>query len=119
MRDQAISIAQVVGGGICVSASDGHRVHDAVRQAILKGQRAVISFSGVTRLTTAFLNAAIGQLYGEFPEELIRQHLAPVRDADDRQLRQLKLVVDRAKQFFADPDRSSKSFKSAFEVDDE
>jgi hypothetical protein len=119
MKERVIGIAHVVGGGICVSSSDGHKVHDAIVAAIEKNERIALSFSGVTRLTTAFLNAAVGQLYGEFTEEQIRRHLLPPIDADGRQLRQLKLVVDRAKQFFANPQQSKSAFRSAFETDDE
>lgn len=61
-----------------------------------------ISFFGITRMTTAFLNAAIGQLYGEFDESEIKSHLAPPVDFEDWHLRRLKMVVDRAKIYFAD-----------------
>lgn len=91
-------------GGVCVAASDGHKVHKVIYLEINKNNRVKISFSGVTRLTTAFLNAAVGQLYGEFSEETIRRHLAPPVDAEAWHLKRLKLVVDRAKVFFRDPE---------------
>ncbi|MBB3590879.1 hypothetical protein FHX08_001223 [Rhizobium sp. BK529] len=55
-------------------------------------------------MTTAFLNAAVGQLYGEFPPEEIRKKmLAPV-DAEAWHLARLKMVNDRAKQYFSNKD---------------
>lgn len=96
-----------------MSASDGHKVFDAIRSAIIAGDRAVISFSGITRLTTAFLNAAVGQLYGEFDEDAIRKHLAPPIDAEPWQLTRLKLVVDRAKVFFRQPQGVEDAFSRA------
>ena len=119
MREVALGISQIVQGGICVAADDGQRVYAAISEQIAKGRRVVLSFSGVTRLTTAFLNAAIGQLYGEFTEEHVRMHLAPVRDADERQLRQLKLVVDRAKEFFRHPVASREAIQAITGEDDE
>ena len=83
MKEIKLSIASITGGGICVAASDGNKVHDAIKTEIDRGSRVTISFSGVTRMTTAFLNAAIGQLYGEFTEEHIRQHLAPPIDVEN------------------------------------
>jgi len=53
-------------------------------------------------MTTAFLNVAVGQLYGEFTEEKLRMHMMPPVDADAWHLTRLKLVVDRAKIYFKD-----------------
>lgn len=119
MKEIKISIAQIVGSGICVSAPDGHRVHAVIYDHIKDKRRVHISFSSVTRLTTAFLNAAIGQLYGEFSEEDLKKQLAPPMDADARQRTQLKLVVDRAKAFFKDPERARSSFRNLTGIDEE
>jgi hypothetical protein len=119
MKEIKLSIASIAGGGICVAASDGNKVHDAIKAEIDRGSRVTISFSGVTRMTTAFLNAAIGQLYGEFTEERIRQHLAPPIDVENWHLHRLKLVVDRAKNFFKDPAAVKTAFFDATGLDDE
>lgn len=112
MKNVSVPISAIVGGGICVSASDGHKVFEVIRNIIADGDRAVLSFSGITRLTTAFLNAAVGQLYGEFSEIHVRKHLAPVVDAEPWHLTRLKLVVDRAKVFFSSPRDVSGAFLS-------
>ncbi|MGU3467757.1 STAS-like domain-containing protein [Methylobacterium sp. C33D] len=119
MREVQVSIARIVGSGICVSAPDGHKVHEVIYRHIAEGRRVFVSFSSVTRMTTAFLNAAIGQLYGEFSQETLRQHLAPPIDADKRQLTQLKLVVDRARAFFSDPERAKNSFRVVTGIEEE
>ena len=72
----------------------------------------VLSFSGITRITTAFLNAAVGQLYSEFSEQDIRARLAPPIDAEPWHLTRLKLVVDRAKIFFGDRERTARVFNA-------
>ena len=67
-----------------------------------------VSFLNVTSLTSAFLNAAIGQHYGSFSENEIRSKIKVTDlEPDDRAL--LKRVVDTAKEYFKDPQR----FKSA------
>ena len=119
MKEVKLSIASITGGGICVAASDGNKVHDAIKAEIDRGSRVTISFSGVTRMTTAFLNAAVGQLYGEFTEEHIRRQLAPPVDVEKLALHRLKLVVDRAKKFFKDPNVVKTAFFNATELDDE
>lgn len=119
MRNSDVGISAIVGGGICVSSEDGHRVHDVIKRHLDAGHRVTISFSGITRITTAFLNAAVGQLYGEYTEEDLRRQLAPVKDASDRQLRQLKLVVDRAKIYFRNPESAKRAFLDVTGMDDD
>ena len=58
----------------------------------------------MTTLTAAFLNAAIGQLYGRFNEERIRS-LLKVEDMQPDDIALLKRVVDTAKLYFKDPVR--------------
>ena len=62
-----------------------------------------LSFMNVTSLTSAFLNAAIGQLYGEFSEEEIRAKLT-VKDMEQDDLVLLKRVVETAKAYFKNPE---------------
>jgi hypothetical protein len=110
MPDALVNVARIVGGGICVAAEDGHKVHDAILVAIRRGDRVIISFENVTRMTTAFLNAAVGQLYGELEEEEIRQRMGSPVNISPRQANQLRLVVERAKDYFKDPAKVKKSF---------
>lgn len=106
-----IPISRIVGGGICVSATDGHKVYEQVRREVLARNTVVLSFSGVSRMTTAFLNAAVGQLYGEFGEDVVRKQLAPPRDYEPWHLARLKLVVDRAKVYFTSKERVERAFE--------
>ncbi len=104
---QKLGITEVVGSSICVSIEDGTRVHDAIVSAFNEGRPVALSFAGVGRLTTAFLNAAIGQLYNEYDEDRVRAGLLPPVEASQEQLSLLKRVVDNAKRFFAERDRIS------------
>lgn len=111
MKQTVIPISRIVGGGICVSASDGQKVYNHVREAVVSRDAVVLSFSGVSRMTTAFLNAAVGQLYGEFSEAEIRRRLAPPQDYEPWHLSRLKMVVDRAKDYFNDKENVEKAFE--------
>lgn len=119
MKDVKVSISSIVGGGICVAASDGQKVHDEIVRVLASGNRAQISFFGITRMTTAFLNAAVGQLYGEFDEGQLRRHLAAPVDFEDWHLKRLKLVVDRAKIYFQDRARVEAAFKDGLNEQDD
>ena len=104
MATKTVKISEVIGSGYGVSASDGKRVYETIVDHITKGDRVAISFESTTRLTTAFLNAAVGQLYGEYTPKKIKAVLAPPLHAEPWQLNRLKVVVDRAKVFFDNPD---------------
>lgn len=99
-----LSIYEIVGSPLCVASEDGQKVYERIEAALKEGQSVTASFQNVTSLTSAFLNAAIGQLYGSFSEDEIRARLR-VQDMepDDRAL--LKRVVDTAKEYFKDPQR--------------
>ncbi|WP_172745781.1 STAS-like domain-containing protein [Neorhizobium sp. T7_12] len=108
MADVTIRISEIVGSGVCVTSEDGQRVYLALYDAFNAGKRVKLSFSGVTRMTTAFLNAAVGQLYGEFSEADIRSKMLPPLDAESWHLVRLKLVIDRAKQYFSNKEKYNK-----------
>jgi hypothetical protein len=102
MAEQIIGLMDVVGSGLCVAYDDGDRVHAAIIEAIKKGDKVRLSFKGVEDLTSTFLNAAVGQLYGELSEEELKECLLPPSDASQEDLALLKRVVETAKNFFGD-----------------
>lgn len=104
-RITPLSVTQIAGTGICVSLEDGNRVHERIFDQMRAGNRVVLSFFGVTRMTTAFLNAAVGQLYNEFDDKTVRDLLVPADGTTQDQLRLLKRVADNAKLFFANQER--------------
>ena len=111
-----VRIFDIVGGPLCVSAEDGQAVHDKIAPLLRDGQKVELSFEGVETLISAFLNSAIGQLYGEFTEEQIRELLSVSQMAPE-DLTVLKRVVDNAKTYFKNPAQFDRAWKE--EVGDE
>jgi hypothetical protein len=111
-----VRVFDIAGGPICVSAEDGQRIHDKIAPLLREGKKVVLSFEQVDTLISAFLNAAIGQLYGEFPEERIRELLS-VRDMEQDDLVVLQRVVENAKTYFKEPKKFDQAWKE--EVGDE
>ncbi len=98
------SVFEIVGSQLCVASSDGQRVYERIAAALKERRGVTLSFQSITTLTAAFLNAAIGQLYGLFNEEQIRTFLK-VQDIQSDDLALLKRAVETAKQYFKDPQR--------------
>ena len=113
-RDIRISIFEVVGSSLCVASNDGQKVYERLAAVIKADQYVALSFHNVTVLTVAFLNAAIGQLYGAFNEKHIRD-LLKIEDVKQDDLALLKRVVDNAKLYFKDPKRYNQAIREALE----
>lgn len=113
-----ISVFEIVGSPFCVASGDGQKIYDRLAAAIKEHKNIVISFYNVNMLTSAFLNSAIGQLYGTFNEEEIRS-LLKVKDMQSDDLELLKRVIDTAKQYFKDPKRFEQANRDALESDGE
>jgi hypothetical protein len=103
-----LSVFEIVGSPLCVAASDGQKVYDRLKTVLEEERPVTLSFYNISTMTSAFLNAAIGQLYGEFSEHHIRA-LLTVKDMQPDDLALLKRVVDTAKLYFQDP----QTFESA------
>ena len=110
-----ISVFESTGSSLCVASGDGEKVYRRIARALAEGLPTTLSFRNVSTLTSAFLNAAIGQLYGTFDETQVRALLS-VEDIepDDREL--LKRVVYTAKLYFKNKDAFEEAVR---EVEDD
>jgi hypothetical protein len=118
VEEITIRVAEAAGTRLCVASDDGEKVFARIAEALGEGRRVSLSFENVSSLTSAFLNTAVGQLYGKFKEEQIRANLSATRIASE-DLALLKRVVDTAKVYFSDPERFSRLRKEAMGEDDE
>lgn len=102
MQDKVLlKIYEIVGGPVWVSTEDGQTLYEKIVAAFKAGRAVELSFANRENLITAFLNAAIGQLYdGTFTEEFLRDNLSVVDiSAEDRE--RLDLTISNAKRYFA------------------
>jgi hypothetical protein len=123
MSDQEVIIRvfDIIGGPLCVSTDDGQIVHDKISAMMKEGKRVVVSFDKVETIISAFLNVAIGQLYGTFDEGQIH-NLLSVRYITEPDLSLLKRVVENAKVYFANRDKFDEAWQQELgegDADDE
>ncbi|MFW6256410.1 MAG: STAS-like domain-containing protein [Candidatus Sumerlaeota bacterium] len=102
--DKRLKLTELAGTSVCVDPSDAEKVFIALSDEIQNDVFITLSFEDVEDLTSNFLNTAIGQLYGKFKEETIRNHLQvdQISPADTDNLRR---SVARAKEYYRDPQR--------------
>ncbi len=108
MENTTINIVNTVGDSFCVEAEDGQKVFELIIKVLTEGRNVTLSFLNVEMLTTAFLNTAIGQLYRDFPEEVVREKLK-VENLSQSGMVSLKRVVDTAKLYYKDPEAMQRS----------
>lgn len=95
-----IDVIKTLGSPFAVSTEEGEILHDQILTFFTKGQKVQINFKGVEIIVSTYLNAAIGQLYGEFEIEFIQNHLS-IQNMQNDDLNILKKVTDTAKQYFS------------------
>ncbi len=98
-----IRVADLIGSPLGISVDDGQKVYDKVEHLLKAGKQVTLLFDRVTMLISLFLNVAIGQLYGTFSEDQVR-NLLEVEGLSQDDLGLLKRVVDNAKKYYANPD---------------
>jgi hypothetical protein len=86
-------------------------VFEEIKKVLIEKRKAALSFLNIRMLTIAFLNTAIGQLYRNFPEDLIKENLR-VEHLSQSGLVSLKRVNDTAKLYYKDPDTMQRSIKN-------
>lgn len=102
MENTIISVINTVGDTVCVATADGQKVFEVIKKILSEEQSVTLSFINVEMLTSAFLNAAIGQLYWDFPERLIKENLI-IENLSLSGAVSLKRVVNTAKLYYKAP----------------
>lgn len=108
VRKAILKVSDYTALDIGVSSDEGDKVNAIIQQYLKNYDLVELDFSNLTLLTTAFLNAAIGQLYKDYSSEELSARIKLINvNPDD--ISRFKLVTDRAKEYFKDKD----SFKES------
>jgi len=108
MDNITINVVNIIGDVYGIEASDGEKVFELIIKAFKENKKVTLSFQNIKILTTAFLNAAVGQLYRDFDEEFIKQHLQVSEISESGEVA-LKRVIETAKLFYENPDLLKKT----------
>lgn len=66
-----ILVADIINSGHAIFHEEGAKVYESISCAIEDRKDVVLSFVGVQRCSTLFLNSAIGNLYLNYPATVI------------------------------------------------
>ena len=114
-----LRIFDIVGGPVWVSTDDGQKVFDKITAAFAADRAVELSFAGRDNLITAFLNAAIGQLYGgDYDESFLSEHLA-FSDISPNDREMVERAIQNARRYFANREGYDKAWGGVVDEDEE
>jgi hypothetical protein len=114
MNKFTIRVYEHLGAGNAVASDDGDSLFTKIDQALDQKVNVELDFSDITLMTTAFLNAAIGQLYSKYTSDDLKANFT-VANMDDDDLELLVEVIERAKEYFSDPEKFSKAVRDSLD----
>lgn len=99
---------------IAVSSDEGDKINAAIVDAFKNNVDILnLDFEEIKVLNTAFLNAAIGQLYAIYDSDFLNKHLK-ITNIKENDLLYLKKAISTAKEYFSNPDLFDESAQSVF-----
>lgn len=102
---ETIYASEATGCKFCVSSEDGQILYERIKEALLEGNKVLVSFRDVFDISSAFMDAAVGQLYrGDFSKEELCNKLTLQGLSDDDSFL-LERVIIRAKYYCGEPDQ--------------
>ncbi|MDO4310922.1 MAG: STAS-like domain-containing protein [Prevotella sp.] len=87
-----------------ITSEEGQPIYQKIVDGLSRNEDVTLDFEGMTFLTTAFLNVAIGTLYRDYTSEQLQTRLNIV-NANDETIARIKKVTDNAKAFYSDEDK--------------
>ena len=105
MNTVKLLLADLMQNTVCIDPKKALPVYERILSELTAGNIVTLSFAGITRVITAFLNIAIGKLYNpalKLPENTIDTKLR-FADADEDTLAKIAQVKKYAKIFYANP----------------
>lgn len=97
MRELVIS--DVINGKSAILSETGEKVFQEIKKSVDDNEQITLDFTGITTMTTAFLNLAIGQLYDLKPvEELTKLVKIKRSSISDSHFQKIALVLSNSKE---------------------
>lgn len=87
-----------------ITPDEGKPLYEIIAKNLAGGNHVKLDFDGVSLLTTAFLNVAIGTLYKDYSSEQLNSMLDIVNIDNDMAAR-IKKVTTNAKAFYENQER--------------
>lgn len=102
-----LKIAEILGKQFAVSTDEGEVIFKEIIAGFENSNRVELEFKDLKIIVSTFFNAAVGQLYGKYNSEYLRENLS-LHNISQDDLVVLVKVIERAKEYFKDKHRFNK-----------
>lgn len=113
MNSVTISVYDLTGPR-ALDPEIGKKLQETITAHFKKNVNVILDFSQITHILTLFLNPAIGDLYGTFSSEEIKEKLK-LANVSDTDFPVFAMVLDRAKSFYDHPKEWSEAIQEVLE----
>ena len=113
---KTISIYNLIKSTFAVKTEDGDLIFKNISKEFTEKNKIILDFTGINLMTTAFLNAAIGQLYSDeelYSSAFLNEYLQ-LKNVPQEDLPLFKLVIERAKEYFKEKENLNTSINNSF-----
>lgn len=108
LEAKTIKIFDYLKNSFAVTTDDGEIIFKEIENSFNISQTVILDFSGLEIIISTFFNAAIGQLYGKYTGDFLKDNLI-LTNISNEDLTILIKVIERAKQYFKDQQRFEKT----------
>lgn len=108
-----LRMGDTIGSRYCVSARDGEHIYKRVAPLVEGNIPVCLCFEGVEMMNTAFLNAAIGQLLGNFTKDHV-ERLVSYQGLSELDMDLVDRVMKNAEIYFRRKSAYDRAWKEEF-----
>jgi len=102
MKNVTINIFGLIDSNMAVSEKDGIFLYNKIVKELNKSDvKVILDFNDISLITSKFLNAAVGQLYGQYDSSFLKEHLG-FKNLKKEYVELFKIVVEMASKYFKD-----------------
>lgn len=96
-----LTVKDIINSPLAVSTEKGEMVFKTINSHLQKNEKVIVDFKGIDLMITAFLNAAIGKLYGNksYSSQFLNDHIK-LDNIEKEDISLFKDVIERAKEYF-------------------
>lgn len=110
-----LSVQQIIGDSAAFTPNAGDKVFEQLHEVLQVPEEAVLDFNGVSLLTTAFLNAALGQLYAHYSPDFLNRYVK-FENVEQDDMARILLVLRRAKEYFDNKQQFGQNRQEMFDA---
>lgn len=96
-----LTIFDLIGPN-CVTYTDGLKIYDLIHPELQRGQPVELDFSNIRVIVSVFLNAAVGRLLEDIPNDELNR-LLMISNLPPEAFETLKRVIENSDDFYHKP----------------